>query len=258
MKFNYHIVLKIVVTACFVMLFQPPSGLAQQTSKEDAYMLGMSFQLSQHMDDAIHWFTISAEQGHDLAQYSLGDIYFRGEGVKQDYPAALEWYLKSAGQGNNHAQLAAGTMYAQGHGTEQNYAEANKWFRRAADQSNGYAQFNLGIAYDKGYGVQTDYRQAFTWFHRAAEKEIPDAQFNVGMMYAGGTGVEQDPVKAYHWINKAAEQGHPIATAARTELESILTPAQIALGRSKGAAPPLSGPVINIPDFKPIPSPSEE
>jgi hypothetical protein len=236
-----------------LLLARPVPAPAELTSAEDAYTLGMSFELSQNIEEAIHWYTLAAEQGHAMAQFSLGDIYARDERA-QDYAAALHWYLKAAEQDNAPAQLAAGVLYADGLGTQRNHQEANRWFRRAAGQGNRSAQFNLGIAYDHGYGVPVDPVQAFGWFRMAAEQGLADAQYNIGIMYAGGDGVEQDPVRAYRWINKAAEQGHPTALAARAELERILTPAQISLGSSNGLGFDPSGPIIAVPDFKPIPA----
>ena len=40
-----------------------------------------------------------AEQGDAQAQYYLGVLYFKGEGVPQDYVQAREWWLKAAEQG---------------------------------------------------------------------------------------------------------------------------------------------------------------
>ena len=34
------------------------------------------------------------EQGEKYAQYSLGKMYERGDGITQDYDKAIEWYQK--------------------------------------------------------------------------------------------------------------------------------------------------------------------
>ena len=49
------------------------------------------------------WQTL-AEQGEAIAQYNLGLIYEKGEGVIQDYREGAKWYLKSAEQGHAPAQ----------------------------------------------------------------------------------------------------------------------------------------------------------
>lgn len=45
-----------------------------------------------------------AEQGNANAQYFLGAMYDKGEGVAQDKKKAFEWYTKAVGQGNKKAQ----------------------------------------------------------------------------------------------------------------------------------------------------------
>jgi TPR repeat protein len=77
---------------------------------------------------------IKAEQGDAAAQFSLGAIYAKGQGVAQDYAEAAKWYRKAAEQGYTPAQCKLGTMYVQGHGVTRDYAEAVKWYRKASEQ----------------------------------------------------------------------------------------------------------------------------
>jgi uncharacterized protein len=41
-----------------------------------------------------------AEKGYAGAQYSLGWMYFNGQGVPKDYDEALRWYREAADQGH--------------------------------------------------------------------------------------------------------------------------------------------------------------
>ncbi len=72
-----------------------------------------------------------AEQGHASAQFSLGLLYDRGEGVLPNPKQAAKWYHKAADQGDPDAQLNLGLMYAQGDGLKKNYVTAYKWFSLA-------------------------------------------------------------------------------------------------------------------------------
>ena len=65
-----------------------------------------------------------AEQGHVQAQYILGVMYRKGEGVVQDYKAAVKWYRLAAEQGYAKAQNNLGGMYYKGYGVLQDYATA--------------------------------------------------------------------------------------------------------------------------------------
>ena len=52
-----------------------------------------------------------AEQGNIKAQYNLALMYYKGEGVPQNYEEAIKWYNKAAEQGNIKAQYNLALMY---------------------------------------------------------------------------------------------------------------------------------------------------
>ena len=53
----------------------------------------------------------TANQEAGKAAYNLGEKYYFGQGVPQDYTKAAEWYRKAAEQGNAEAQAKLGYMY---------------------------------------------------------------------------------------------------------------------------------------------------
>jgi uncharacterized protein len=69
-----------------------------------------------------------AEQGDVLAQYSLGVMYEKGQGVPQVYKEALKWYRLSAEQGYSSAQYNLGNRYYKGKGVPQDYVLAHMWY----------------------------------------------------------------------------------------------------------------------------------
>src|SRR5260221_5360588 len=75
-----------------------------------------------------------ADQGKAAAQYILGVMYQRGQGVPQDYAEAMKWYRKAADQGLPVAQSNLGTMYENGWGVRKDEAAAVRWYQKAADQ----------------------------------------------------------------------------------------------------------------------------
>jgi TPR repeat protein len=111
-----------------------------------------------------------AEHGNAIAQYNLGVMYYKGDGVPQSYPHAVFWYRHAAWQGDASAQLSLGLMCYKGQGTLQNYTEALTWFRKAADQGSAEAQINLGAMYANGQGAPPDFIQAHMWLSLAAAK----------------------------------------------------------------------------------------
>ncbi|EMJ3296474.1 sel1 repeat family protein, partial [Acinetobacter baumannii] len=71
---------------------------------------------------------IRATQGNAKAQYNLGLMYDKGQGVTQSYAKAAEWYSKAADQGLADAQFNLGQMYRKGQGVAQSYAKAAEWY----------------------------------------------------------------------------------------------------------------------------------
>ena len=62
------------------------------------------------------------------AQFALGDLFFNGRGVPQDYGEAINWYGKAANQGHPVAQYLMGVLYREGWGADHDPMEAYKWF----------------------------------------------------------------------------------------------------------------------------------
>ena len=176
-----------------------------------------------------------AEQGNAKAQYNLGFIYSKGQGVPKDDTEAVKWFRKAAEQGIPKAQFNLGIMYEKGQGVLQDYTEAVKWHRRAAAQGYAKAQYNLGFIYSKGQGVPKDDTEAAKRWRKAAEQGYARAQYNLGFMYDKGRGVPKDSVLAHMWFNLAASRFHAseggkreLAVESRNLVASKMTPAQIA------------------------------
>src|SRR5260370_28418859 len=98
-----------------------------------------------------------ADQGEVDAQYNLGVMYDKGQGVTRDYAVAVNWFRKAADQGFAAAQLSLGVMYENGLGVPQEFTTAVRWYRRAADQANQAVQWNLGVRYDNGWVSEEDH-----------------------------------------------------------------------------------------------------
>ena len=70
-----------------------------------------------------------AEKGDPLFQVLLAGIYREGLG---DSTKAAYWYLRAAKQGDDGSQFSMGEMYEKGEGVMQDFVEAYKWFNIAA------------------------------------------------------------------------------------------------------------------------------
>ncbi len=120
--------------------------------------------------------SVNPEQRDAWTQNNLGDLYYYGYGVVQDYRRAVEWYRKAAEQGNASGQCNLGFMYTSGYGVTKDYSKAVEWYRKAAEQGNADGQNNLGIMYENGYGVAKDRQKAIDWYSKAVEQGHYGAQ----------------------------------------------------------------------------------
>ena len=109
-----------------------------------------------------------ASAGDAEAQYYLGHLHAKGEGVARDPGQALRWFRAAAEQGEPYGQFALGYVYEHGLGAAPDLAAAVRWYRAAAAQGNLAARNNLGLMYEQGRGVARDYVRAYAWYARAA------------------------------------------------------------------------------------------
>ncbi len=148
-----------------------------------------------------------------------------------DYATALKEWKPLAEQGSADAQYKLGIMYRKGEGVTRDYKVAIEWFKLAAEQRNASAQSNLGAMYDQGLGVTRDSNIAFKWFKLAAEKGNYYSLFILGEMYEQGRGVIRDPIRAHMWWNIAASgelaSGLGLARREFVEIQKDMTPAEV-------------------------------
>lgn len=111
-------------------------------------------------------FLVAAMPGASAGDFERGlKAYDAG-----DYDAAFAEWHPLAEQGVAFAQYNLGFMYRKGQGVPQDYAEAVKWFRHAAEQGIAQAQNNLGVLYYNGWGVPQNYVLAHIWYNLAASQ----------------------------------------------------------------------------------------
>lgn len=150
----------IVASTAFVALLHPLQAKASGVEARQAYVAGkhlLAMQLAQP----------AAERGDGTAMLVLGTLYFRGEGVRQDYAAALKWWRASAELGNSRAQNNIGVIFRDGLGIERNYDEAIKWFEKAAANGDAYAYWNLGLMHENGQRFSVDIGKALELYKKS-------------------------------------------------------------------------------------------
>jgi TPR repeat protein len=143
-----------------------------------------------------------------VAINSMANMYYRGDGVKQDYVKALYLYKKAAGQGHMASVITVGYMYEYGQGTRVDYAVAMQWYQRAAAQGYASAQKAIGDLYRFGRGVAKDDATAAQWYRKAADQKFAEAQCRLGYMMLRGSGMAADPGKARALFEEGAAQNN--------------------------------------------------
>lgn len=71
----------------------------------------------------------ATQQNNAEAQWMLGEFYFSGTGVQQNFAQAKQWYEKSAQQNNPEANYSLGSMYASGQGVTKNTQKAMEFYQ---------------------------------------------------------------------------------------------------------------------------------
>jgi localization factor PodJL len=174
----------------------------------------------------------AAQSGDLTAQYELGLQRLAG-GRAQDGVTLLR---RAADRGFAMAQYRLGKLYERGEGVQADLVVARQWTERAAAAGNRRAMHDLGVYFARGEGAPLDEAAAFRWFRQAAELGVADSQYNLGVLYQQGRGVNASASEAMFWFLVAARQGDQDAGARATALEAQLSPAQVQQARARGQA----------------------
>ncbi|MBV9550852.1 MAG: SEL1-like repeat protein [Alphaproteobacteria bacterium] len=149
-----------------------------------------------------------ATQGNPIAETIVG-IRFQGgtDGSASNPAEAFKWLSQAAAQGQPVAQYRLGTLYERGQGVAANPATAASWYLKAANAGNRLAMYNLAVALANKSLGQQNMSEAARWFMKAAGLGLVDAQFNLAVLYERGDGVPQNLSDAYKWYMIAAAAG---------------------------------------------------
>lgn len=131
-----------------------------------------------NLPDAARFLTLAADKGQPVAQYRLGTMYERGQGVPADGAKASRLYEASANQGNRKAMHNLAVSYA----GRRNMAEAARWFAKAAALGLSDSQFNLAVLYERGEGVPLSLSDAYKWYSIAAAAGDSESKTRIAVL----------------------------------------------------------------------------
>ena len=154
--------------------------------------------------------------------YHLAECYFYGLGVERNLESAIENYQLGAYNENVYQEKAFNKMYdllLQGYWNDKIEEDLLYNITDDAENGNEKAQLMLANCYYNGYGVDINYTEALSWREKAAEAGNAQAQFLVAQQYFSGIGTLRDIAQAKHWYTVAAENGN---IEAQYELAKLL------------------------------------
>lgn len=127
------------------------TSTAQDGIQDSNEQLGIGYRYlaSNKFSKARYWIEKSALQGNSDAEWTLGLMFIRGDGVKKDYTNARTWFEKSARKGNLKATYDLGAMYNNGEGIQKDINMAKELFIKCANAGHKEAIKELIKIYKK-------------------------------------------------------------------------------------------------------------
>lgn len=155
---------------------------------------------------AMQAYAHSAEKGLVEAQIKLGRIYEKGVRVAQSKENALIYFVMAADQGHEEGQFRAGILYHTVDSLKDD-DKAFKYLKMAAKHSSAKAQFGLAMMYQLGCGVKEDRIMANILLKLAAKKGMREAEYALGIKYIYGDAVKKSDAKAVKYMTLSADKG---------------------------------------------------
>lgn len=182
------------------------------------------FNLEQQIDD-------SAD-----ALLSIGEVYYRGIGVNQDFSQAFKFFQKAANMGHPGALCRLGNCYQFGLGTRKNLDRALTCYEDASEEGDVEATYKLGDFYWDGKSryIQKDVTRACDYYLDAltmAESvqdmwNAPDVYLRIANCLKDGLGITRDVKNAYLFYCSAIEGYMDRIEAGDTSCEEALEQAE--------------------------------
>lgn len=164
--------------------------------------------VDQDFEEAVKWYeSISPHILSGSRMRQIADCYYQGRLIKMDLKRAVIWYERAAIDGDLYAQYRLGRCYESGEGVDKDENEAIRWYRKAAEHGYAQAQYALAIRYYHSNGIkQINFAKAIEWLIRSVEQDYAPAQYFLGACYENGEGVEKNYFEAVKLYRRAAHQ----------------------------------------------------
>lgn len=167
------------------------------------------------MEKSISFLTLSSNQNHSDAQYTLGVIYYIGQGRNIDVEKAIHYFTISAKNGNKRGQLALGYIYYSGKNIKIDIQKAIYYLGCSAEKRSSLANFHLGQIYYDGLYIERDIKKAIYYFKEASnlrDSGTSEAKNNLGIIYKVGDGCDMNISRSIEYLTEAVKYNNdPLA-----------------------------------------------
>lgn len=177
-----------------------------QASFDLALCYGKGENVDKNTELSLDWHKKSAEQGHVIAQFSLGLYYFLGVNEKLTNLLTNKWAM-SFHKGRN-VESAIDLAFSQAFSKKLSAANDNLafiWFKKAAEQNHAQSSYWLGQCYQNGWGTEENDELAFECFKKSTEQKFEEAYYDLALCYLKGKGIVKSDELAFEWLTKSSE-----------------------------------------------------
>jgi TPR repeat protein len=194
-------------------------GAADQGCSHANYLIGLRHDSGgggNNMANARNKFAMAADQGHVKSIVHLGDIFFVGHGVCQDWSISRTYYRRAEALGCIEAKLSLQAMCML----------SDLYMRDGVVFYPDRTLLNLGVQSSSGTSgldisdetaevedpwvieLSKGGKKAFEAVRVSAEQGCVESHYRLGVCFEFGHMVAKDISKALYWYEKAARQGH--------------------------------------------------
>lgn len=148
---------------------------------------------------------VDIEKADDELLFILGELYFSGKVLKQDYIKAVECLKKSSDEWNYDSCYHLAECYFYGLGIECDLASAFEYYKVAAFNDNQFRNTAFDKLFDlllQCYWIDEIDDELIYEITNYAEQDYKKAQLMLGNCYYNGYGVDVDYAEAISWREK--------------------------------------------------------
>ncbi len=172
------------------------------------YDMGLIFEEKGDYKNAYKSYLMAAANNYDDAMTSIAFLYLDSLLTESpDYESALKWLNKAAELGNDTAIEKLGEMYYEGEGVEQDFSKTADYYEQLVEKgtATAFEYYVLGFLYEHALGRDKDINKGMEYLKTAADMGSSGACEELAGMYVKGDEVTQDFELAYYYYTKATE-----------------------------------------------------